>query len=53
MRFYEDDRDELYHLANDLSEQRDLAAREPARARDLRRQLDSYLREAGARLPTR
>jgi uncharacterized sulfatase len=53
LHFFEDDRDELYHLAADLSEQRDLAGSEPARTRALRRQLDAYLRESGARLPTR
>ncbi len=53
VHFYEDDRDELYHLADDLSEQRDLVVREPARRRELRRQLDEHLRTVGARLPTR
>ncbi len=53
LHFYEDDRDELYHLPSDASEQRDLAAREPARARELRRRLDDHLRAVGARLPTR
>jgi arylsulfatase A len=53
VHFHEDNRDELYHLGHDISEQHDLAAREPARVRDLRRQLDEYLREAGARQPTR
>jgi CubicO group peptidase (beta-lactamase class C family) len=52
VHFYEENRDELYHLTSDVSEQHDLARREPARARDLRRQLEDYLREAGARLPT-
>jgi uncharacterized sulfatase len=51
IHFYEDNRDELYHLTVDLSEQKDLAAREPARARELRRQLDEMLRETNARLP--
>jgi hypothetical protein len=53
IHFYEDHRDELYHLAADLSEQRDLAAREPERARDLRRRLDDSLRSVNARFPTR
>ena len=53
LHFYEEERDELYDLADDLSEQRDLAAREPGRARALRRQLDAHLREVGARLPAR
>ena len=53
VHFYEDNRDELYDLAADVSEQHDLAAREPSRTRDLRRQLDDYLRAVGARFPTK
>ena len=53
VRFYENDRDELYRLSGDLSEQHDLAAREPEKARELRRELDEYLRSAHARLPLR
>ena len=53
VHFYEDDRDELYHLAADGSEQHDLAAKEPARAAALRRLLDLTLRDVGARFPTR
>jgi uncharacterized sulfatase len=53
VHFYEDDRDELYHLSADPSEQRDLATSEAAKAKDLRRQLDASLREMGARFPTR
>jgi uncharacterized sulfatase len=52
LHFYEDGRDELYQLSADISEQCDLAAREPARARDLRARLDRHLRELRARLPT-
>jgi uncharacterized sulfatase len=51
IHFYEDGRDELYDLQSDLSEQRDLAAADPERARVLRRQLDDYLRQVNARLP--
>ncbi|MDP3071913.1 MAG: sulfatase [Opitutaceae bacterium] len=52
VHFYEDDRDELYRLSADASEQTDLAVREPAVARDLRRRLDEELRIQGARFPT-
>ena len=52
VHFYEGDRDELYRLSADASEQRDLASQEPARARDLRRRLDESLRGMGARFPT-
>jgi arylsulfatase A len=52
LHFYEDGRDELYRLTADPSEQRNLAAREPARAHDLRARLDRHLRAVNARLPT-
>jgi uncharacterized sulfatase len=52
LHFYEDDRDELYHLATDSSEQRNLVTQEPARARDLRARLDRHLGDVRARLPT-
>lgn len=51
IHFYEGDRDELYHLADDLGEQRDLSAEKPKKTKKLRAQLDAYLKEAGARLP--
>ena len=51
MHFYEGDRDELYHVAADPSEQRDLAAQQPARTRELRSRLDDYLRSVNARFP--
>ncbi len=53
IHFYENDRDEIYDLASDPSEKTDLAAKEPARARALRRQLDDHLRAVNARLPVR
>ena len=51
VHFYEGDRDELYHLAADPGEQRDLAAREPRRAKVLRNRLDSELHAMNARFP--
>jgi arylsulfatase A len=53
IHFYEDNRDELYQLVDDPSEMKDLAAKEPAKARALRRQLDDYLRGVNARMPVR
>ena len=53
LHFFEDGRDELYHLAGDPSEQSDRAAREPVRAAELRRRLDAELLGLGARRPTR
>jgi uncharacterized sulfatase len=51
IHFYEDDRDELYRLSQDPSEQHDLAARQPAKARELRARLDEQLNSAHARRP--
>lgn len=51
LHFHEDGHDELYDLAADPGESRDLAALEPARARDLRARLERELRAAGARWP--
>jgi uncharacterized sulfatase len=52
VHFYEDNRDELYRLTTDASEQNNLAAQEPAKARELRAQLDAELRSVKARLPS-
>ena len=51
IHYYEDGRDELYNLARDLGERKDLASAEAARAEDLRAKLDAWLKETGARLP--
>jgi arylsulfatase A-like enzyme len=45
---YEDGRVELYDLARDPGETRDLASTEPSRARDLREQLAAWRRSVGA-----
>ncbi len=50
--FYEDGRSELYNLANDLSEQTNLAQAEPEKAAALKKMLQMWLTEVGARLPT-
>ncbi len=52
IHWFEDDRVELFHLATDLSETTDLAAREPARAAALRTELTTWLRSVDAQLPT-
>jgi uncharacterized sulfatase len=52
VHFYAGDRDELYNLAVDPSEQRDLAAQQLAQARELRSRLDEHLRSVNARFPT-
>lgn len=52
LHFYEDNRDELYHLAADLPEARELSADHPAKTRELRKRLLGYLDQVHARLPT-
>jgi len=49
--YHEDWRLELYNLADDLGEQNDLAKQQPERARQLRRKLDRWLTDCGARFP--
>ena len=51
IHYWEDGRNELYNLADDIGEQRDLAARETARAAALWTELEAWLASAGARLP--
>jgi len=47
----EDGREELFELAGDLGEQRDLAAREPARVAALRTELRAWQQDVGAKFP--
>lgn len=51
-RFYEDDRLELYDLANDVSERQNLAAKMPQKAAELRRELEAQLTALDAQSPT-
>ena len=52
VHFYEDDRMELYNLAADPEEKRDLAATEKTKLAELRAKLDAWLKETGAQFPT-
>jgi len=52
LEFFEDGRLELYDLAADPGETRNLAEREPARAADLHRRLVAWRERVGAKLPT-
>jgi arylsulfatase A len=52
IHFYEGNRDELYRRTTDVSELEDLTAAQPAKARELREQLDQQLHAVHARLPT-
>ncbi|MHC4995117.1 MAG: sulfatase [Planctomycetota bacterium] len=51
IHYYEDGRDELYHIASDVGERRDEAANRPARVKQMRSKLDSWLNDTGARIP--
>jgi arylsulfatase A len=52
VHFYEDGRDELYDLGNDIGESKDLASAQPDRAKALRTRLDAWLKSVDAQLPT-
>ena len=51
IRFYDDGHLELYDLAHDLSEQQNLATREPERAKQLDVLLSKWLLGVGAKIP--
>jgi arylsulfatase A-like enzyme len=51
IRFFEDDRVELYNLKDDLSETKDLAKVHPEKAEALRSRLNAWLKETGAQFP--
>ncbi|TAN36769.1 MAG: DUF4976 domain-containing protein [Verrucomicrobia bacterium] len=51
IHYWEDNRNELYHLAGDIGEQHDLAQQEAARTGQLWRELQAWLKETGAKLP--
>jgi arylsulfatase A len=51
LHFYEDNRDLLFDLSNDIGERKDLAASMPGEAKKLRQRLDSYLIAVDAQLP--
>ncbi|QDV65182.1 Arylsulfatase [Crateriforma conspicua] len=51
MHFYEDGRDELYHLPTDLSEQTERSQSDPAMAKQFRADLEHALKQRKARMP--
>jgi arylsulfatase A-like enzyme len=53
IEWLEDGRVELYNLARDPGESRDLAASEPATATRLKARLDAWRREVEAQMPAR
>lgn len=48
---YDDDSVELYNLADDISEKRDLSGEMPQKASELKRKFDAWLIESGAIMP--
>jgi arylsulfatase A-like enzyme len=53
IRFFEDGHEELYNLEDDIGEEHDLAAAEPARAQVLSQALSRWQTEVEARIPRR
>ena len=51
VEWYEDGKVELYNLKDDMGERNDLAATMPNKARELRRMLQAWRSEMGARMP--
>lgn len=53
IRFYEDERFELYNLSDDISEENDLADLIPDKVHELNTKLTIWLKETGAKLPVK
>ncbi|MEM9015593.1 MAG: sulfatase [Verrucomicrobiota bacterium] len=53
IHYFEDGRDELYHLGNDIGEQFDLAAQHPLRAKRMREELEAWQESVGAAFPSK
>jgi hypothetical protein len=51
IHYYEDGRDELYNLVDDVGEQTDLAASQIQITKSLRKKLDHWLEETNAKIP--
>ncbi|MFC1555933.1 sulfatase-like hydrolase/transferase [candidate division KSB1 bacterium] len=51
VRFYEEDKSELYNIRNDISEEHDLAQSNPEKLKELETKLDSCLENCRAQMP--
>ncbi|WP_372755726.1 sulfatase [Mariniflexile sp.] len=51
IHYWEDDRDELYNLSTDPSEEKDISKDEPQIAQSLRMELDAHLKNIEAKIP--
>ena len=52
IEFYEEGRRELFHVAKDVGESRNLAEQEPVRVKELAEKLDAWRKSVGALMPT-
>jgi arylsulfatase A-like enzyme len=52
IHYYEDGRQELYNLKNDIGESENLASSMPEKAAEMKTQLDAMLKEHGAKIPS-
>ena len=52
IHYLETGHDELYHLGKDLGEQNDLVNKNPQKAKEMRAQLDQWLKQTKATFPT-
>ena len=53
MEFFEDGRLELYNVKQDISQTNDLAAKEPAKVKELHDKLVAWRQSVGAKMPTK
>ena len=51
IKWYQDDEFELYNLADDLGETKDLAKEKPEKVKELNAKLDAWLKSVGAKMP--
>jgi arylsulfatase A-like enzyme len=51
IHYWEDGRDELYNINDDIGEQQDIAAAHPEKVKTLRAKLDIWLKDVGAKIP--
>jgi arylsulfatase A-like enzyme len=51
IHYHEDGREELYDLGNDIGEQNDLAKKHPQKVKEMRAQLNQWLKETKAKFP--
>ena len=51
IHYWEDGRDELYNIADDIGEKHNIASKHPETLKNMRRQLDSWLNNLNAKIP--